>query len=102
MTAPEAPNGFRRYLTVVAASVTTALILGAITTAVVFWADQRMLNRDVSSNRVLIRACCAEGGDTRSDLRNLTTRFDAFLNNLEALLQASERRLQRLEDRGGQ
>ena len=63
------------------------------------WVDQRMLNRDVLSNRALIAACCAEGGDTRSDLRNLTTRFDSFLDNLEKLLAASEKRLQQLEDR---
>jgi hypothetical protein len=102
MPAPEADatdrNGFRRAVTTITVSVTVTLIVGAVATAVLVWSDQRILTRDVASNRVLIAACCAEGGDTRSDLRNLTTRFDAFLNSLEALLEASERRLQRLED----
>jgi hypothetical protein len=98
MPAEEKPNGFRRYFTIVAAGVTTALILGSITTAAFVWADSRMLDRDVTSNKELIRACCEQGGETRSDLRDLTTRFDAFLNNLEALLHASEKRLQRLEN----
>jgi hypothetical protein len=92
-------NGFRKVVVIVAASVTSTLIVASIATAVVVWADQRMLSRDVEASRALIMACCAEGGTTRSDLRNLTTRFDTFLNNLEALLKASEKRLQRLEDR---
>jgi len=93
-----APNGFRKAVVTVAASVTSTLILVSIGTAVLVWSDQRMLSKDVEANRVLIMACCSEGGDTRSDLRNLTTRFDAFLNNLDKLLGLSERRLQRLED----
>ena len=96
--AVEEPNGMRRYLTIVTAGVTISLIVGAITTAVIVWSNQRLLSVDVNRNRDLIMACCAEGGDTRSDLRDLTTRFDSFLNNLEALLKASEKRLQRLED----
>jgi hypothetical protein len=93
------PNGIRRYLVTVGAGVTIALILASISTAILVWSDQRMLSRDVSANRALLQICCAETGETRSDLRDLTTRFDVFLNNLEALLKASEKRLQRLEDR---
>jgi hypothetical protein len=108
MTTPEAgqPNGFRRGLVIVGASVTTTLVVTSIATAILVWSDQRMLKKDmdathelIASNQTLISACCAEGGKTRGDLRNLTTRFDAFLSNLEALLKASEKRLQRLEDK---
>jgi hypothetical protein len=88
----------QKWMLAVSGSIVTALIVASIYTAINVWANQRGIVKDVEANGALISTWSSQGSISRSDIRDLTTRFDAFLEYQKSLLEATNKRLTYLEE----
>jgi hypothetical protein len=95
---PQINGTQQKWLLGVTGSIVASLILASIYTAINVWANQQGIVKDVESNRALIATWSAQGSISRSDIRDLTTRFDAFLEYQKSLLEATNKRLTYIEE----